>query len=96
MSPARETVAWRNVCRTGLLTGAGMLLLASCQTHNGPTIYDDPSAMAVLSPTSGSSVHGVVTFVRKNNGTTLVTANLSGFKPNSAHGMHIHEQGNCA
>lgn len=83
------------VCRTVLGAGVAMLL-AACQFHQRPTVYDDPSAMAVLSPTSGSSVHGVVTFVRKDRGTTLVTANLSGLKPNSLHGMHIHERGDCS
>jgi Cu-Zn family superoxide dismutase len=68
--------------------------LASCGTHNGPTFYDDPSAIAVLSATPASQAHGVVTFVREDGG-TRVNANLSGFKPYSTHGIHIHERGDC-
>ena len=71
------------------------VVLPACGTRNGPTIYDDPSAIAVLSATPGGSAHGVVTFLRKG-GATLVNANMSGLKPNSTHGMHIHERGDCA
>jgi Cu-Zn family superoxide dismutase len=74
--------------------GLGALLLPACATHNGPTIYDDPSAIAVLLATSGSSVHGVVTFVRMAD-VTLVNANFSGFKPNSRHRIQISERGDC-
>ena len=51
--------------------------------------------MAVLSSTQSSSVHGVVTFLR-TAGSTRIKANLSGFKPNTSHGVHIHEKGDCA
>ena len=70
-------------------------MLSACAWHKYPTIYDDPSAIAVLAATQGNPVHGVVTFVRKGR-TTLVNANLSGFKPDSSHGMHIHENGDCS
>ncbi len=94
MNPMLARSLQRDACR--MLVLAGLPMLTACQFHQRPTIFDDPSAMAVLSPTSGSSAHGVVTFVRKGDGTTLVTANLSGFKPDSLHGMHIHERGDCS
>src|SRR6185295_4557915 len=71
----------------------GATLLSACQ--HGPTVFDDPSAIAVLAATPGSAVHGVVTFIRAGEA-TLVNANLSGFKPNSTHGMHIHAIGDCS
>jgi superoxide dismutase, Cu-Zn family len=78
------------------LVAIGMcaIMQPACALHKGGTIYEDPSAMAVLSSTDGSSVRGVVTFVRTNE-VTLVQVNLTGFKPNSMHGMHIHESGDC-
>jgi Cu-Zn family superoxide dismutase len=82
-TPAKLVVA--SVC---------VVMLPACATHNGPTIYEDPSAMAVLSSTQSSSVHGVATFVRKGK-VAMVSVNMTGFKPNSTHGIHIHESGDC-
>lgn len=78
------------------LTAIGLyaVMLPGCAAHKGGTIYEDPSAMAVLSSTQGSSVHGAVTFVRKR-GAALVNVNMTGFKANSTHGLHIHESGDC-
>jgi Cu-Zn family superoxide dismutase len=79
----------------------GLWVLAACTgivagcTGNGPTRYDDPSAIAVLEPTQGNAVRGAVDFVRSGNDVT-VTMNLSGFAPNSTHGVHIHEVGDCS
>jgi Cu-Zn family superoxide dismutase len=74
--------------------GLCTIMLPACASHKGGTIYEDPSAVAVLSPTQGSSVHGTVTFVR-TKGVALVKVNMTGFKPNSTHGLHIHESGDC-
>jgi superoxide dismutase, Cu-Zn family len=75
--------------------GACALLLPACAGGTkGGTRYEDPSAMAVMEPTQGSAVRGAVDFVR-NGGAVVVTANLTGFAPNSTHGMHIHEKGDC-
>ena len=68
-------------------------ILPAC-TGTGGKRYDDPSAIAVLEPTQGSSVRGAVDFVRKGN-SVVVTANLSGFGANTTHGIHIHEIGDC-
>jgi Cu-Zn family superoxide dismutase len=70
------------------------IMLPACSTFKDGTIYEDPSAIAVLSPTQGSSVHGAVTFLR-TKGVALVTVNMTGFKPNTTHGLHIHESGDC-
>ena len=74
--------------------GLCAVMLPACTLYKGGTIYEDPSAMAVLSPTQGSSVRGAVTFVR-TNGVALVNVNVTGFKPNSTHGLRIHESGDC-
>ncbi len=74
--------------------GLCAIMLPACAMFKSGTIYEDPSAMAVLSPTQGSSVHGAVTFVR-TGGVALVNVNMMGFKPNSTHGLHIHDSGDC-
>src|SRR5258706_8169905 len=81
-------------CSKLALIGLCAVILPACATHNGATIYEDPSAIAVLSSTQGSSVHGVATFVR-SGGVAMVNVNMTGFKPNSIHGLHIHESGDC-
>jgi Cu-Zn family superoxide dismutase len=83
-----NTIKW-------IALGAISLLPACAGGDRGGTRYEDPSAMAVLEPTEGSTVRGAVDFVRKG-GSVLVTANLSGLAPNSIHGMHIHENGDCS
>ncbi len=74
--------------------GLCAIMLPACAAHKGGTIYEDPSAMALLGPTQGSLVHGAVTFVR-TGGVALVQVNMTGFEPNSTHGLHIHESGDC-
>lgn len=75
-----------------MLGGLTVLLLSACS--NGPTVYQDPSAIAVLSSTQNSSVRGVATFLR-SGGVAVVNLNLAGFKPNTVHGVHIHDSGDC-
>ncbi len=52
-------------------------------------------AVAVIEPTEGSRVHGVVRLAQHDGGVT-VTADLSGFEPGTEHGFHIHEYGDCS
>ena len=49
-------------------------------------------AVAVVFPTEGSHVSGVVRFVQTDLG-VMVTGEISGLAPNSKHGFHIHEFG---
>ena len=51
-------------------------------------------AIAVLSPTQGSKVQGVVSFSKERNG-VRVEASLQGLTP-GLHGFHIHEYGDCS
>jgi Cu-Zn family superoxide dismutase len=52
------------------------------------------AAVAVLIPTEGNSVRGVVHFTRVANGVHVV-ANVSGLTPGN-HGFHIHEYGDAS
>ncbi len=51
-------------------------------------------ASAHLAPTKGSKVSGKVNFVEEF-GKLKVTADVTGLEPNSKHGFHIHEFGDC-
>lgn len=66
------------------------LLVSACASQ--PTV---PSANAVLAPTTGNTVNGVVTFSKLSGG-VQVAGEVRGLAPNSEHGFHIHEKGDCS
>jgi Cu-Zn family superoxide dismutase len=51
-------------------------------------------AVAVLQPTEGNVVHGIVTFTKIEEGIKVV-ADVEGLSPGK-HGFHIHEYGDCS
>ena len=53
------------------------------------------SAHAALAPASGSLVSGTLAFVPMGDG-VHVTGDIGGLAPNSTHGFHIHEKGDCS
>ncbi|HUL57508.1 MAG TPA: superoxide dismutase family protein [Usitatibacter sp.] len=65
---------------------------ASCTTM-GPG--SQPTAVANLEATKGNSVTGRATFVQEGDG-VHVKVSLSGLPPNSEHGFHVHEKGDCS
>lgn len=67
-----------------------ILLLTGCAP-----IHPTPSAMARLAPTTGNSVRGLVQFVQKGSN-VLVFGEVTGLKPNSMAGFHLHETGDCS
>ncbi|HEY9253272.1 MAG TPA: superoxide dismutase family protein [Stenotrophomonas sp.] len=65
-----------------------------------PTAPEAPSApvataSAEIKPTQGNEVKGNVTF-KVVDGALRVSGQLSGLKPNTEHGFHIHEKGDCS
>lgn len=65
-----------------------------------PTAPEAPAAPAVsasaeIKPTQGNEVKGNVTF-KVVDGALRVSGQLSGLKPNTEHGFHIHEKGDCS
>lgn len=51
-------------------------------------------AIAVVHPTKGNTVNGIVTFTVVNDGVRIV-ADLDGLKPGD-HGFHVHRFGDCS
>jgi superoxide dismutase, Cu-Zn family len=77
-----------------VILAAVALALGACaamQTGGGP----EATATANLRPTKGNPVAGTVTF-REVGGRVLVTADVSGLKPASEFGFHVHEKGDCS
>ena len=66
--------------------------LSACSTVETP----QAQAIGKLQATSGSKVAGDVKFTQMANGRVVLNAVVSGLAPNSEHGFHIHEKGNCA
>lgn len=67
-----------------------LALLTGCQSLSAPA-----HPQATLEPRSGSSVTGSVHFIASAQG-IVVAATVRGLKPNSEHGFHVHENGDCS
>ena len=80
--------------RTSSIIGAllAAAVLSGCAGHAAPWA---PRATAALSPTAGNNVAGTVEFAERG-GRTVVTATVTGLRPNSEHGIHVHERGDCS
>jgi len=76
--------------KAGILVVASMMAVAivSAQAESAT------KAIAVLSPTKGSTVSGTVTFTKVDGGVKIV-ADVTGLTPGQ-HGFHIHEFGDCS
>jgi Cu-Zn family superoxide dismutase len=85
-----------------------IMLLTACEVDDpeDPTTdapaADDPAqtetpvlAAAVLEPTEGNQVTGTVNFLEAPDG-IRVRATIEGLEPNTTHGFHIHEEGDCS
>ncbi len=59
--------------------------------HTAPQVS---RAVAVLNPTAGNDVRGVVTFLRTEGG-VYVVAEVRGLTP-GPHGFHVHQLGDCS
>ena len=75
--------------KTGVLLVAAALL-AGCQTM----APEEQRATAQLKPTKGSKAFGEATF-EQVGGKVRVVVYVQGLTPGRAHGIHIHEVGDC-
>jgi len=74
------------------------LLLAACASTppSGSTATSTmSSARVALAPASGSLVSGSLSLVPMGDG-VHITGDIGGLAPNSTHGFHIHEKGDCS
>ncbi|HWW62792.1 MAG TPA: superoxide dismutase family protein [Thermoanaerobaculia bacterium] len=71
-----------------LVLAIALVGLAGCASSKGP------SATVTLTPTSGNTAQGAVTFRQLKTGQVEVEVNLTGV-PSGTHGFHLHEKGDC-
>jgi len=71
---------------------AAATLLAACSNMGMPA---GPTATATLGPTLGNAASGTVYFTQKGD-RVLVSGEVRGLPPNSEHGFHVHEKGDCS
>ena len=65
-------------------------LLTACATPPS-----GPSATAQLTATSGNTVSGSLQFTQLP-GRVRISGEVRGLRPNTVHGFHIHEKGDCS
>jgi Cu-Zn family superoxide dismutase len=65
--------------------------LAACASMSGAPA----TAVAEIKPTQGNAVTGTARFVQQGD-RTLVQVRVAGLTPNSVHGFHVHEKGDCS
>ena len=65
-------------------------LLSACATPSS-----GPSATAQLVATTGNTANGSIQFTQLP-GKVLVVGEVRGLLPNTVHGFHIHEKGDCS
>lgn len=74
--------------RHAFALGAALLFAPAAHAADAPLI-------AVLQPTSGNTARGLVIFEPKAGG-VHVTGLVQNLEPNSKHGVHVHEYGDCS
>lgn len=87
-TPATTVTATSRLPVLSLL--AAVAVLASACAHRP----QPPVAVAALAPASGSQVQGTVRFTQEED-RVVVQAHVAGLAPNSEHGFHVHEKGDC-
>ena len=83
---------------TAFLSLASAMALSACQSVAPSNTL---VAVAEMKPTTAAaaaqlSPSGTVKFTQLSNGKVLVEATLSGLKPNSEHGFHVHAVPDCS
>lgn len=78
-----------------IIVGAAALALTLTACGTIGRGQGSASAATTLSPTAGNSAAGTVTFQPRGS-RTVVTARITGLKPNAEHGFHVHEKGDCS
>ena len=79
-------------CSTTENTTAPSSAVSSAAASHGKGIQ----SIARLEATKGSQVSGTVQFFPQADGSIRIQGRVQGLAPNSEHGFHIHEKGDCS
>lgn len=74
-----------------VITMLSALLISGCATKNAA----DKVAKAQLLSSNDQKISGLITF-KQSASELRIEGRVSGLKPNSKHGFHIHEKGDCS
>jgi superoxide dismutase, Cu-Zn family len=85
-----------NGARTCAATVAGAVMLVFLPPAGAAIVDESGEATAKLVPTKGSEASGTATLSSAGKDGVRITIDVSGLKPNSQHGLHIHEKGDCS
>ncbi len=81
-----------------LASVAAAILVAGCASApswNAAGVSGRDKAFALLEPTRGNEANGMVRFVQEGD-KVLVYADIHNLPPNTEHGFHLHENGDCS
>ena len=74
---------------------AGCASQSSTPASSSKVAAKAPEAFALLEPTRGNLTNGMVRFTQEGD-RVLVVAKVHNLPPNTEHGFHLHEKGDCA
>jgi Cu-Zn family superoxide dismutase len=82
---------------TGDAIGSAASSVGSAVSSGWDALWGTGGAVAVadVKPTQGNKVAGKVVF-RQSGDLVHVKVDLTGMEPNSTHGFHVHERGDCS
>ena len=78
--------------KTFLVLGLSLFMISCAHCKYGSS----EQITSTLAAKSGSSVAGDIKLYQTKQGMIMAKLNISGLKPNSKHGFHIHENGDCS
>lgn len=92
-----------------LVFATAALAIAGCARNEGEQAAPEPPAeatapeassaevsrTAMLAPTQGNQASGSLTLTAHDGG-VMITGQITGLEPNSEHGFHVHENGDCS
>jgi len=82
------------VTKAGFRTLLILPLALAAGSHSAHADETIEELVAVVYPTEGNEIHGVVTFTEVDDG-VRIQGTFSGLKPNAKHGFHIHQFGDA-
>lgn len=87
---------------------ASTMAMTACSTTENTTVPSSTESpvtashgkgiqsIARLEATKGSQVSGIVQFFPQADGSIRIQGRVQGLAPNSEHGFHVHEKGDCS
>lgn len=74
---------------------SAMICAMACMVTLSQAETPTNKAAADLRPTQGNQANGMLTVVTAKDG-VKISGTIKGLQPNSEHGFHIHEKGDCS